>query len=168
MLNCLQSFPLCLIQWHIALSYQSLRLHLISLTCDCAAWAHTRLHCSPCRSQPSALPCVRHPWHPLPDEGHWAGHGDTAALAPWTLHPHHLFSLVRCSAALCGGEPDHHPPVQSAFALCSSLPREETWYTPKENLSQGPPLLLNVWLHKSRLRGRSWSQTGEKRALWVM
>lgn len=98
---------------------------VLSLTLYCT-WAEKWLNCSLCRSQPSALPCVRHPQYLHADKGHWTGHGDTTALAPSALHSHHIWQLSGCSTALCGAQFDHHHHLQSISPLWHILPRKET------------------------------------------
>lgn len=92
-----------------------------------------RLACSPCRSQPPTLPCVRSRRDALPDQGRRTGHGHTAPLAPSALHSHHIWHLCVRGATLSGGQHSDHHPVQPTSPLSSKDPREK--YALRQHLS---------------------------------
>lgn len=105
--------------WHNAQPWGFKLPPLFRLTQPC-------LDCSPCRSQPPTLSCVRCRGHALPDQGHWTGHGRTTPLAPSTLHSHHFWQLCVRGATLSGGQHSDHHPVQPTSPLSSTSPGEKT------------------------------------------
>ena len=87
-------------------------------------------YCVLCRSQPSTVPRVQHHGHSLPDEGHRAGHGHAASLAPHTLLTHQLHQHAGRGIAQSGAESNHHCPLQSSSPLALVQPQGKARHVP--------------------------------------